>query len=154
MKIVLQRVSEAKVVVEGETTGEIGRGYVLLTGFAPDDHEELFQPLIDKLARLQLFSDDTGRFAYSIEDIQGELLVISQFTLFADIKKGRKPSVHRACPPERAEKLYERFVGQLRTHGFQVATGIFGADMKVSLTNEGPVTLELDTEKLFPRLHN
>lgn len=153
MKVVLQRVSEAQVVVEGKTTGEIEKGYVLLTGFAPEDHEGLFQPLIDKLSKLQLFSDENGRFAYSIQDVEGKFLVISQFTLFADIKKGRKPSVHRACPPQKAEELYEAFVEKLRENGFEVATGIFGADMKVSLTNDGPVTLDLDTEKLFPALH-
>lgn len=145
MRIVLQRVSSANVVVEGDCVGEIGKGLVALVGVETGDGEEECRFLAQKTVELRIFPDDEGKMNRSLLDISGELLAISQFTLLADWKKGRRPGFKRAAAPEMANKLYEHYVEIVRDKGVSVATGVFAADMKVSLTNDGPVTLVLDT---------
>ncbi len=145
MRIVLQRVSSANVTVDGNRVGEIGKGLVALVGVEIGDCETEVQFLAQKTVELRIFSDDAGKMNLSLLDISGELLAISQFTLLADWKKGRRPGFKRAAAPEIANKLYEQYVSIIRELGVTVATGIFAADMKVSLTNDGPVTLILDT---------
>ncbi len=147
MRVVLQRVSAAKVVVEGQTIGEIKTGLLLLVGIEAEDGAEDIQWLSRKLLSLRIFSDAAGKMNRSVQDVAGGILVISQFTLFANVKKGTRPSFVDAAPPAVAVPLYEQFVAQLETGlGRPVATGKFGADMKVSLTNDGPVTILLDSK--------
>lgn len=144
MRVVLQRVSRAKVTVEGRTTGEIGRGLLLLAGFTAGDGEEALAWMAEKVAALRVFADEEGKMNRSVEEIGGSVLVVSQFTLYGDARKGRRPSFVAAAPPEVAVPLYERFVALLRATGLPVATGEFGAMMEVELVNDGPVTLILD----------
>lgn len=147
MRVVLQRVQEAKVVVEEATIGQINQGLLLLVGIEAADDKEDIQWLCRKLLGLRVFSDEAGKINRSVQDIQGEILVISQFTLFANVKKGTRPSFIGAAPPTLAIPLYEQFVQTLEEGlGRPVATGQFGADMKVSLLNDGPVTLLLDSK--------
>lgn len=147
MRVVLQRVQEAKVVVEEATIGQINQGLLLLVGIEAADDKEDIQWLCRKLLGLRVFSDEAGKMNRSVQDIQGEILVISQFTLFANVKKGTRPSFIGAAPPTLAIPLYEQFVQTLEEGlGRPVATGQFGADMKVSLLNDGPVTLLLDSK--------
>jgi len=148
VRAVLQRVSEASVAVAGETVGAVGPGLVILVGVERDDGEEAAARLADKIARMRVFDDDTGRFDRSLLDVRGEALVVSQFTLIADSKrqKGTRPDFSRAARPEEAEPLYERFCEALRDLGVPVQTGIFGARMQVSLVNDGPVTIILDVD--------
>lgn len=153
MKIVLQRVKTADVTIDGEKAAEIGKGYLLLVGFEREDDSRFLQPMKEKIAKLKLFPDENGRFAYSIEEVQGDLLLVSQFTLFADLKKGRKPSLSRALEPADAEELYSRFVEATQSLSVRVETGVFGAYMQVSLQNDGPVTIILDSRELFPSLY-
>lgn len=138
----IQRVSEARVVVAGETVGEIGPGLLLLLGVEKADTSAQVEKLANKVLSYRVFGDDKGHMNLSLLDIQGELLVVSQFTLAADTKKGLRPSFSSAAPPEIAEVLYEEFVG-LAGQSVSVQTGRFGADMKVSLINDGPVTFSL-----------
>lgn len=149
MRAVLQRVSAARVRVAGEVVGEIARGLVVLLGVGRDDDERDLTCLVDKVAGLRIFEDDSGKMNRSVGDIGGGVLVISQFTLFGDCRKGRRPGFSSAAPPELANRLYLGFVDRLRTHGIPVATGIFQADMQVELTNDGPVTLLVDSRKEF-----
>lgn len=149
MRAVLQRVSSSRVVVDGETTGEIENGILVLLGVEGGDTEKDADYLADKTAQLRIFEDDQGKMNLSVEDIGGKLLVISQFTLLADCRKGRRPGFSQAAPPEIANELYEYFVEQLRNRGLGVETGIFQADMKVELCNDGPVTMLLDSRKGF-----
>ncbi len=144
MRIVLQRVSRARVTVEGRTTGEIGRGLLLLAGFTEGDGEEALAWMADKVVGLRIFRDDEGKMNRSLEEADGALLVVSQFTLYGDARKGRRPSFVDAARPELAVPLYERFVAMLRERGAEVATGEFGAMMQVELVNDGPVTLWLE----------
>ena len=141
MRAVLQRVSEASVSVDGNVTGSIGFGMVILLGVSASDSEELAAKLADKIYNLRFFNDENRKMNLSCADVGGEILVISQFTLFGDCRKGRRPSYTDAAAPELAERLYRYFVGHLRKEDVKVETGIFGAMMKVSLVNEGPVTL-------------
>ncbi|MFP4163483.1 MAG: D-aminoacyl-tRNA deacylase [Chitinispirillaceae bacterium] len=144
MKIVAQRVSDSKVKVDGRTVGAIGRGLLLLVGVHADDTTEAADFLSRKCAELRIFPDSEGKMNLSLKDIDGEALVISQFTLLGDCAKGRRPSFIEAAPPQKGNSLYEYFAKQLKTQIRKVETGIFGADMKVELTNDGPVTLILE----------
>jgi D-aminoacyl-tRNA deacylase len=143
MKAVVQRVSSARVVVDGEAAGSIGRGLCVLLGVARDDGEEDAERLAGRVARLRIFENDDGRFDRSLLDVGGEALVVSQFTLIADTDKGNRPSFSDAAPPEQAEPLYEAFCAALGELGLVVATGRFGAQMAVELVNDGPVTIVL-----------
>ncbi len=145
MRVVLQRVSRARVVVGERVTGEIGRGFLLLVGFRADDAEEALRWMADKLVSLRLFSDAEEKMNLGLEDVGGGLLVVSQFTLYGDTRKGRRPSFIDAAPPSIAIPLYEQFVALLRERApGTVATGEFGAMMDVELVNDGPVTLVLE----------
>ena len=146
MRAVLQRVSQSAVHVNGERVGAIGRGLMVLLGVGPDDTEADAQTVVRKLTELRIFPDESQRMNRSVLDVDGEVLVVSQFTLYGDTSKGRRPSFVGAAPPERAIPLYERVIALLREAGVRhVAHGIFGAHMEVSLVNEGPVTLILET---------
>lgn len=145
MKALLQRVSYASVTVDGRITGQIDKGFVVLLGVNPADTREEAEWLANKIAGIRLFEDDQGKMNLDLKDVGGDLLVVSQFTLYGDARKGRRPSFTDAARPETAEPLVEFFVEHLRTyHGFQVATGVFGAMMKVEIHNDGPVTLMLE----------
>lgn len=145
MRAVLQRVSRAKVTVDGEVTGEIGRGLLVLLGVAAGDSEKDAAYLVDKTVNLRIFDDEDGKMNLSLLDIEGELLVVSQFTLYGDARKGRRPSFITAAPPELANELYERFVAVARNQISKVATGRFQAMMDVELVNDGPVTIILES---------
>jgi D-tyrosyl-tRNA(Tyr) deacylase len=146
MRVVLQRVSRAEVRVGGRVTGAIAAGYVVLVGFAPTDADETLAWMAEKIVGLRLFADDEGKMNRSLAEVGGGLLVVSQFTLYGDARKGRRPSFTDAAPPDVAVPLYERFVALLRERagGLPVATGEFGAMMEVELVNDGPVTLQLE----------
>lgn len=147
MKIVAQRVSSARVSVDNQIIGSIGAGFCLLIGVAPDDTEADAQWLAEKTANLRVFADEGGKMNRSLSDIGGEILAISQFTLYADCRKGRRPSFTGAAPPELGDKLYRYFVDELKKMNFKVETGEFGAEMKVEISNEGPVTIIIDTKE-------
>ena len=144
MRIVLQRVSSASVSVEGTVVGAIGVGYCLLVGFTHDDTAAEVEWMADKVAGLRLFRDDDGKMNRSLAEAGGSALVVSQFTLYGDAAKGRRPSFIAAARPELAQPLYESFVAGMRERGFTVATGEFGAMMEVEIRNDGPVTLVLE----------
>jgi len=146
VRVVLQRVSRAEVRVAGRVTGAIAAGYVVLVGFAPTETDDTLAWMADKIVGLRLFADADGKMNRSLADVGGGLLVVSQFTLYGDARKGRRPSFTDAAPPEVAVPLYERFVALLRERavGLPVATGEFGAMMEVELVNDGPVTLPLE----------
>jgi D-aminoacyl-tRNA deacylase len=147
MKLVIQRVSNASVTIDGKVEGAIGEGLLLLAGIAPDDTEEDLQWLSRKTVQLRIFNDEAGKMNKSLQDVDGNILLISQFTLQASTKKGNRPSYTGAAPPEIAIPLYERFKQILSTDlGKPIQTGIFGADMKVSLLNDGPVTIIIDSK--------
>lgn len=149
MKAVLQRVSRAGVIVAGEVVGRIGRGILVLLGVETGDTDEDARQLADKAIALRIFDDAEGKMNLSLEEIGGAVLVVSQFTLLGDCRKGRRPSFIGAAPPELAEKLYNTFIGAVGSRGIQVATGRFRAMMDVELVNDGPVTLLLDSRKRF-----
>lgn len=149
MKIVLQRVTEAKVCIDGETKGEIGKGYLLLLGISNDDNKEIADKMIEKVARLRIFEDSNGKTNLSIDQVEGEVLVVSQFTLYADCKKGNRPSFINAGSPALAEELYEHILKRCEELFKNVQCGTFGADMKVSLVNDGPFTLVLDSKEIL-----
>lgn len=144
MRIVLQRVSSASVTIDGRVAGAIGRGFCLLVGFTHGDTATQVDWMADKVAGLRLFSDAEGKMNLGLEEVGGAVLVISQFTLYGDASRGRRPSFIDAARPETAIPLYERFVAAFRSRGLTVATGEFGADMQVEIHNDGPVTLILD----------
>ncbi|HEX2206426.1 MAG TPA: D-aminoacyl-tRNA deacylase [Longimicrobium sp.] len=144
MRVVLQRVSRARVTVQGRVTGEIGRGLLLLAGFTDGDSEDALAWMADKVVGLRIFPDDEGKMNRSVQEAGGGLLVVSQFTLYGDARKGRRPSFVGAARPEIAIPLYERFVDLLRATGLPLGTGEFGAMMDVELVNDGPVTLILE----------
>ena len=148
MRAVVQRVLESHVKVEGKVVGSIGKGLNILLGVKRGDTEEDVQKLVKKIANLRIFEDEKGKFQHSLLDVGGEVLVISQFTLYANVKKGRRPSFEEAEEPSRAKELYELFVEELRKTGLKVETGIFGAMMDVYIRNWGPVTLIVDSEAL------
>jgi D-tyrosyl-tRNA(Tyr) deacylase len=145
MRACVQRVSSARVVVDGATVGEIGRGLLVLLGVAATDAEADLRWLVDKVIGLRVFNDAEGKMNLALADISGELLVVSQFTLLGDCRKGRRPSFIAAAPPEQAEQVYEQFVAAAREQGVRVATGRFRTHMSVELVNDGPVTLLIDS---------
>lgn len=147
MRLVVQRVTRAAVSVDGERLAEIGRGAVVLAGIARDDTPEVVDRMADKLLALRYFEDAQGRTNVAIDEVGGELLVVSQFTLYADVRRGRRPGFTDAALPDRAKPLIERFVTRLRERGASVAVGRFGAEMAVELVNDGPFTLVLDSER-------
>ncbi|GAA5315109.1 MAG: D-aminoacyl-tRNA deacylase [Candidatus Pelagadaptatus aseana] len=145
MRGLIQRVSGASVTVDGEVTGEIGQGILLLLGVEKGDGQDALNKMLHKVLNYRIFSDDDGKMNLSVADINGGLLVVSQFTLAAETKKGLRPGFSTAAAPDQAEALYEQFVAQAREQHPDVATGRFGADMKVQLLNDGPVTFLLET---------
>ena len=145
MRACIQRVSRAEVVVDGDVTGQIDAGLLVLLGVAERDTDDELSWLADKIINLRIFPDDEGKMNRSLIDTGGELLVVSQFTLYGDCRKGRRPSFIDAAQPEKAERMYDQFADYVTEQGIRVATGRFRADMKVSLTNDGPVTLWIDT---------
>lgn len=147
MKAVIQRVSQAQVTVGDECTGRIEHGLLVLFGAQHNDTEEELVWLVNKILNLRIFSDEMGKMNLSVVDVKGDLLVVSQFTLFGDCRKGRRPSFGKAAEPERANELYERFCESIEAQGVRCERGVFAADMKVNLTNDGPVTLILDTRE-------
>jgi D-tyrosyl-tRNA(Tyr) deacylase len=149
MRIVVQRVSRAKVTVEGETVGEIGKGILVLLGISDEDSEKEAIYLLDKTLNLRIFEDEAEKMNLSLLDTKGDLLVVSQFTLYGDARKGRRPSFIKAAAPDEANRLYEFFVTEARKQLETVQTGRFQAMMDVELVNDGPVTILLDSDKLF-----
>ena len=146
MRVVLQRVSHASVTVEEKVIGKIQRGFLLLVGVTHDDAMEDMEYLVRKIVQMRIFEDEEGKLNRSIQDVDGEILSVSQFTLYADTKKGNRPSFSKAAPGDVAIKMFEQFNGLLRDTGIHVETGQFGADMKVELLNDGPVTILLDSK--------
>ena len=146
MRVVLQRVSHASVTVEEKVIGKIERGFLLLVGVTHDDAMEDMEYLVRKIVQMRIFEDEEGKLNRSIQDIGGEILSVSQFTLYADTKKGNRPSFSKAAPGDVALEMFEQFNGLLRETGVPVETGQFGADMKVELLNDGPVTILLDSK--------
>lgn len=146
MKIVVQRVKEANVKVDGKIVGEIQEGLLLLIGVDEDDDKEDANWLVKKIIDLRIFSDNEGKMNLSVKDISGEILCISQFTLISDYKKGNRPSYIKAAKPDKAIPMFEHFKEEIKKSGLKTESGIFGADMKVSLLNDGPVTLVLDSK--------
>lgn len=148
MRVLLQRVKHASVHVDGEAIGSIGHGLLLLVGIGQTDQGEDARYLADKIVNLRIFDDEAGRMNQSLLEVAGQILSVSQFTLFANLRKGRRPSYTAAAEPQDAERLFEQFNVILREHHLEVQTGKFGAMMDVQLVNDGPVTLWLDSEKL------
>ena len=148
MRIVVQRVKEASCKVDGKITGSCNKGFLLFIGFKNGDTEAEIQKCLKKVAGLRIFEDENGKMNKSLKDINGEILAISQFTLYADCKHGNRPSFTDALAYDKAKIMYERFVELLRNEGYKTEVGIFGADMKISLINDGPVTIILDTDNL------
>ena len=149
MRAVVQRVAEASVAIDGRVVSRIGGGVVVLLGVNTDDSSDEAHRLAGKVAELRIFLDDEGKMNRSLIESGGAALVVSQFTLYGDARKGRRPSFIRAAQPEVAEPLYEEFVAELRSRGIECGTGEFGATMQVALVNDGPVTILLDTDKTF-----
>ena len=144
MKALIQRVKYGKVTVDGRETGSIGQGLVILLGVMPDDDEKIADYLADRCAGLRIFEDDQGKMNRSLLDISGSMLIVSQFTLYGDTSKGRRPGFDAAAKPDVAIPLYEAFINEVRRYGVTVGTGEFGADMLVTLENDGPVTFMLE----------
>ncbi|WP_262314727.1 D-aminoacyl-tRNA deacylase [Lacticaseibacillus parakribbianus] len=147
MKAVVQRVSQAQVTIDGEVCGRIDRGFVVLLGVGPNDTPADVDYLVAKISKLRVFSDPAGKMNLALAQVGGAVLAISQFTLYADTRKGNRPSFTAAAAPALGEQLYDLFVARMRATNLQVATGVFGADMQVSLINDGPVTILFDTEE-------
>jgi len=147
MRALIQRVKQAEVKVEGESTGKIGKGILILLGVGEDDTDKDISYLVEKLSNLRIFAGEKGKFDLSIKDVNGEILVVSQFTLFGNVKKGRRPDFMKAAAPEKANELYERFIKEFATTGLKVESGKFAAMMDVSLINDGPVTLMVDSNE-------
>jgi len=145
MKIVLQRVSSASVKVDSKIVGRIEHGLMLLIGFSSTDNEESILPTIEKIVKLRIFSDEEGKMNKSVLDVNGSAMLVSQFTLYADTKKGNRPSFIEAARPEQAIPIYEFFIAEMKKRISKVETGIFGADMKVELVNDGPVTIVFES---------
>ena len=152
MRVIVQRVQSSRVEIDGEFSGEIGQGLMVLLGIAEGDGQEQCDFLADKLVHLRIFTDEQEKMNLSLQDINGEMLIVSQFTLYGDCKKGRRPSFVAAARPETAVPLYEYFIDAVKRQGVKkVATGQFGADMQVYIQNDGPVTLMLDTDEIMRR---
>ena len=148
MKIVIQRVKESSVSIDGQIKGSIQKGYMTLVGFCESDTKAIVDKMIDKMIGLRIFEDDQGKMNLSLTDVQGAILSISQFTLYADCRKGRRPGVTDAAKPDTAIPLYDYYNQKIQDSGIHVETGVFGADMKVSLINDGPVTILLDSKDI------
>ena len=146
MRVVIQRVNHAQVDIAGETVGKIGKGFLLLVGIKEGDELPVVKKAADKVAKMRIFEDENGKTNLSLADVGGELLIVSQFTLYADCRKGNRPSFTNAGAPDMANALYEKFVAMCRERVPKVETGRFGADMKVSLENDGPFTIMIDSE--------
>lgn len=151
MRLVIQRVSHASVTVDGEITGKIGRGFLVLLGAGSDDTEEIAEKMADKMLRLRIFADENDKTNLSVTDVKGELLIVSQFTLYADCRKGNRPSFIKAGDPVKANELYEHFKEYCKKTIPVVESGIFGADMKVELCNDGPFTIVLDSDEIIKK---
>lgn len=149
MKLVIQRVTEASVSIEGNCVGEIGRGYLVLLGVGEGDNEEIAEKMFEKMMKLRIFADQDGKTNCSIKDVKGELLIVSQFTLYADCKKGNRPSFIKAGKPDRAKELYEYFLQLAEERYGSCEHGEFGADMQIALCNDGPFTIVLDSEEIL-----
>lgn len=147
MKILLQRITKADVKINEEIIGKAGKGLLLLVGFSKDDDDNDIAYLVEKTLNLRIFENESGKMNLSLLDINGDILSVSQFTLYADTKKGRRPSFTQAAEADKANKLYEKFNQEIKKSGLNIETGIFGGDMKVSLINDGPVTILLDSKK-------
>ncbi len=147
MRAVVQRVTQSAVTVDGDTVGQIGHGLLVLLGVAPDDNPEDADWMAAKIAHLRIFEDEAGKLNRSVNDCGGAILAVSQFTLYGDCRKGRRPSFVKAAGPEKGDALYRRFVEQIRALGLEVATGRFGQRMEVALVNHGPVTLIIDSPR-------
>jgi D-tyrosyl-tRNA(Tyr) deacylase len=145
MRVLVQRVTQARVLVEGRVLGQIGKGLVLLVGIHRDDGEEALRFCAEKCAQLRIFADEEGKMNHSVLEVGGQALVVSQFTLYGDCRRGRRPSFAEAAPPQRAEVLYEGFLKRLEETGLSVARGAFGAYMQVEIHNDGPVTLMVES---------
>ena len=148
MRTVIQRVTHAEVVIEGQTHGAIQKGFMILVGIEDNDDETIVRKVADKISRLRIFTDEEDKMNLNLSQVGGSILSISQFTLYADCHKGNRPSFSKAGKPDHAKKLYLYFNEYLRSLGFTVEEGIFGADMKVTLLNDGPVTILLDSDEL------
>ncbi|MEG0276012.1 MAG: D-aminoacyl-tRNA deacylase [Coprobacillus sp.] len=148
MKIVLQRVQKSSVTIDGKVNGTIEKGYMALVGFCEGDNQTIIDKMIDKMIGLRVFEDDQGKMNLSLQDVNGSILSISQFTLYADCKKGRRPGFSLAAKPDVAIPLYDYFNEKIKSFDINLETGIFGADMKVSLINDGPVTIILDSQEI------
>lgn len=149
MRAVVQRVTKGKVTIQGETVGEIGQGLVVLLGVGQEDDQEDLEYLASKIVNLRIFYDEEGKMNRSVKDVGGQMLVVSQFTLYGDCRKGRRPSFIKAAPPDKANELYEEFVKLIEAEGIPVATGHFQEEMLVEIHNDGPVTILLDSERQF-----
>ena len=149
MRAVLQRVTRASVAIDGQIAGKIGNGFLVLLGVGPNDTQEEARWLAQKIAGLRVFTDEQDKMNLALGDIGGSVLCVSQFTLYADCRKGKRPNFTHAAPPALANELYEAFVSFMRGLGIETQTGSFGADMKVELLNDGPVTILLDTDELM-----
>ncbi len=151
MRLVVQRVTNANVTVDGKTTGKIGNGLLVLLGVGAEDTKEILEKMADKMLRLRIFADENDKTNLSISDVGGELLIVSQFTLYADCKKGNRPSFVKAGNPQTANELYEYFKEYCKKSVPVVESGIFGADMKVELCNDGPFTIILDSDEIIKK---
>jgi D-tyrosyl-tRNA(Tyr) deacylase len=150
MRAVVQRVLSAKVLVDGKEVSSIGKGILVLLGIAKDDGEEDISYMVKRISNLRIFEDESGKMNYSIRDIGGEVLVVSQFTLYGDVRWGNRPSFENSAPRDRAEKIYDAFCNQLSAElGKEVKRGVFGAMMEIHLVNYGPVTIIVDSKKIF-----
>ena len=149
MRSVVQRVKRASVTVDGKTVGEIAMGLLILLAVGPEDGPGDLTWMIDKLVGLRIFEDEEGKMNRSVQEVGGEILMVSQFTLYGDCRKGKRPSFSAAAPPEKAKLLFEQVVEETRRRGLKVETGVFQAEMDVALINHGPVTILLDSEKKF-----
>lgn len=149
MRAVVQKVSSSKVTVDGEVIGQINQGLLVLLGVTHDDTSKDVDYMVDKVTNLRIFEDENGKMNLSLKDIKGEILAVSQFTLYGDARKGRRPNFMNALGGEEAKKFYDKFIEMMKETGLKVQTGIFGADMKVDIKNDGPVTILLDSSRNF-----
>lgn len=149
MKLVVQKVIKSSVEIDNEVVGKIDQGFMVLVGFTSDDNKDIVDKMIDKLIHLRIFMDENEKMNLSLLDVNGSILSISQFTLYANCKKGRRPSFIEAAKPDIASPLYDYFNEKIASLGIKVEKGVFGADMKVSLINDGPVTIVLDSKEIF-----